>query len=128
LPYTEIKTISVYTERLSLGTKLTFGSGAMAEAVYSGMFNTFITIYYNQVVGLSNTLIGVAIMLAMIGDAITDPVVGIMSDRWRTGTRTPGCGRLQPTCVHGVRADHCRDLVLCGGYLQAHSTSIPGIS
>ena len=63
----------------------------MAEAVYNGMFNTFITIYYNQAIGLSNTLIGVAIMLAMIGDAITDPVVGIMSDRWHSkhGRRHP---------------------------------------
>jgi Na+/melibiose symporter-like transporter len=63
----------------------------MAEAVYYGMFNTFITIYYNQAVGLSNTLIGTAIMLAMIGDAITDPVVGIISDRWhsRHGRRHP---------------------------------------
>jgi Na+/melibiose symporter-like transporter len=63
----------------------------MAEAVYNGMFHTFITIYYNQAIGLSNTLIGVAIMLAMIGDAITDPVVGIVSDRWhsRHGRRHP---------------------------------------
>jgi Na+/melibiose symporter-like transporter len=63
----------------------------MAEAVYNGMFNTFITIYYNQAIGLSNTLIGVAIMLAMIGDAITDPVVGIISDRWHSkhGRRHP---------------------------------------
>ena len=55
------------------------------------MFNTFITIFYNQVIGLSNTLIGVAVMLAIIGDAITDPVVGIISDRWhsRHGRRHP---------------------------------------
>ena len=83
--------ISSPTNRLSFGTKLVFGSGAIAEAIFHGMFNSFITIYYNQVVGLSNTLIGVAIMLAMIGDAITDPVVGIMSDRWhsRHGRRHP---------------------------------------
>lgn len=69
--------------RLSFGTKFAFGAGAMAEAVYLGLFNTFITIFYNQVVGLSNTLIGVAIMLALIGDALTDPLVGVLSDRWR---------------------------------------------
>jgi Na+/melibiose symporter-like transporter len=63
----------------------------MAEAIYHGIFNTFITIYYNQVIGLTNTLIGVAVMLAIIGDAITDPVVGIISDRWhsRHGRRHP---------------------------------------
>ena len=77
--------------RLTFGTKLIFGSGAVGEAVYLGLFNTFITIYYNQAVGLANTLIGIAIMLAMIGDAVTDPLVGIMSDRWRSkhGRRHP---------------------------------------
>ncbi len=71
------------TERLTLGTKLAFGSGQVAESVYNSLFNTFVTIFYNQVIGLSNTLIGIAIMLALIGDALTDPVVGVISDRWR---------------------------------------------
>ncbi len=76
---------------LSFGTKVLFGTGAIGEAAYLGLFNTFITIYYNQAIGLSNTLIGVAIMLAMIGDAITDPLVGVVSDRWRSrhGRRHP---------------------------------------
>ncbi len=78
-------------DRLPFSTKLLFGSGAVGEAVYLGLFNTFITIYYNQALGLSNALIGTAIMLAMIGDAVTDPLVGIVSDRWRSrhGRRHP---------------------------------------
>ena len=79
------------SERLSFGVKLSFGVGAVGEAAYIGMFNTFITIYYNQAIGLSNTLIGVAIMLALIADAVTDPVVGLISDRHRSrlGRRHP---------------------------------------
>ena len=63
----------------------------MGELVFLGMFNTFITIYYNQALGLANSLIGIAIMLAMVGDAISDPVVGMISDRWhsRLGRRHP---------------------------------------
>ena len=78
-------------EKLSLGTKLFFGCGAMGEVVYLGLFNTFITIYYNQAIGLANWLIGLAIMLAMIGDAITDPWIGVVSDRFRSrfGRRHP---------------------------------------
>lgn len=77
--------------KLSFGTKVLFGSGAVGEAVFLGLFNTFIQIFYNQAIGLSNTLIGAAIMLAMIGDAITDPAVGMISDRWRSkhGRRHP---------------------------------------
>ncbi len=76
---------------LSWPLKLAFGAGAVGEAVYLGLFNGFITIYYNQAVGLSNTLIGTAIMLAMFADALTDPLVGVVSDRWRSrrGRRHP---------------------------------------
>jgi Na+/melibiose symporter-like transporter len=77
--------------KLSGWSKVFFGAGAIGEAVYLGLFNSFIQIFYNQAIGLTNTLIGAAIMLAMIGDAITDPVVGLMSDRWRSrhGRRHP---------------------------------------
>ena len=78
-------------EQLPLRTRLAYAIGEMGEIVFLGMFNTFIVIYYNQVVGLSNSLIGIAIMLAMIGDAISDPMVGMISDRWRSrlGRRHP---------------------------------------
>ena len=83
--------LSTVTQPLTALTKLIFGLGAVGEVVYLGLFNGFITIYYNQVLGLSNTLIGLAIMLAMIGDAVTDPIVGIVSDSWKSkhGRRHP---------------------------------------
>ena len=72
-------------------TKLAFGIGASGEAIYLGLSNAFIVIFYNQVIGLNNALIGLAVMLAMIGDAVSDPLVGIVSDRWRSrlGRRHP---------------------------------------
>lgn len=76
---------------LSALTKIAFGTGAIGELVYLGLFNTFIGIYYNQSIGLSNSLIGAAVMLALIADAVSDPVVGMVSDRWRSrlGRRHP---------------------------------------
>ena len=78
-------------EHLPLRTKLAYGIGEMGEVVFNGMFNGFIVIFYNQAIGLSNSLIGTAIMLAMIGDAVSDPLVGMISDRWRSrwGRRHP---------------------------------------
>lgn len=72
-------------------TKILFGVGAVGEYVYLGMFNTFIAIFYNQALGLPNTLIGVAVLVALIGDAISDPTVGVLSDRLRSrlGRRHP---------------------------------------
>lgn len=76
---------------LPFRTKLAFGVGSIGEIFYLGMFNTFIGIYYNQAIGLSNSLIGLAIMLALLVDAISDPVMGVVSDRWRSrwGRRHP---------------------------------------
>ena len=76
---------------LPFRTTLAYGIGEVGEVVFLGMFNTFIVIYYNQAIGLSNSLIGTAIMLATIGDAISDPMVGMISDRWRSrlGRRHP---------------------------------------
>ena len=78
-------------DQLSRWSVAAFGIGAAGEAVYLGLFNTFITIFYNQVIGLSNTLIGTAIMLALVVDAITDPLIGIISDKWKSkhGRRHP---------------------------------------
>ena len=82
---------AVSSADLTLGTRLAFGSGQIGESVYNALFNTFIIIYYNQVIGLSNSLIGIAVMLALIGDALTDPFVGVLSDRWKSrhGRRHP---------------------------------------
>jgi GPH family glycoside/pentoside/hexuronide:cation symporter len=88
---TDIEEETPKNEQLSKFTRLCFASGAIGEAVYGAVFNAFIIIFYNQAIGLSNTLIGVAIMLATIGDAVTDPIIGVVSDRWRSrhGRRHP---------------------------------------
>lgn len=77
--------------KLTLRTKFTFGIGSVGEVVFLGMLNSFIGIFYNQAIGLSNSLIGTAIMLALLSDAISDPIVGLVSDRWRSnlGRRHP---------------------------------------
>ncbi|MEM9624093.1 MAG: MFS transporter [Pseudomonadota bacterium] len=79
------------TSTIPLWMKMAFGIGAVGETIYLGMFNTFITIYYNQAVGLSNSLIGTAILMALVVDAVSDPAIGIVSDRWRSrmGRRHP---------------------------------------
>jgi Na+/melibiose symporter-like transporter len=77
--------------KVGLHTKFAFGVGATAEgAVYIG-FNTFNLLYYNQVLGVPGTLVGLAISLALIVDAFTDPAIGAFSDRWRSrlGRRHP---------------------------------------
>ena len=77
--------------RLSAAVKLNFGVGQIAEGIKTCSFSTFLLFYYNQVLGLSGDLAGTAIMLALIFDAVTDPIAGSVSDRWRgpRGRRHP---------------------------------------
>jgi Na+/melibiose symporter-like transporter len=79
------------TSPLSARTKLAFGVGQVAEGVKNTAFSTFLLLYYNQVLGLSGSLAGLAIMIALCFDAVTDPLAGSLSDncRSRWGRRHP---------------------------------------
>ena len=76
--------------RISLRTKLLFAAGGAQEAtVTAGGVITII--YYNQVLGLSPSLCGLAFMVAMIFDAVSDPLIGAISDNFKSrfGRRHP---------------------------------------
>jgi len=74
-----------------MGTKVAFGVGSAAESAIMIAFNTFNFLFYNNVLGLSGTLCGLAVTIALIGDALLDPIVGSLSDRTRSklGRRHP---------------------------------------
>lgn len=77
---------------IPLRTKILFGTGSVAEWIALYSFGFFIMIYYNQVLGLPATLAGLGPTLALIVDAITDPLMGSWSDRFRSkkwGRRHP---------------------------------------
>jgi Na+/melibiose symporter-like transporter len=57
----------------------------------------YVTGFYSQNLGLSLGAIGLVILLSRITDVFTDPVVGILSDRWRTRW-----GRRKPWVVAGI--------------------------
>lgn len=77
--------------RLPFGTKLSYGLGTVAFGIKDHGFNALLMLYYNQVIGLPATWVGTAIMVAMLIDAVADPVIGHLSDHWRSrwGRRHP---------------------------------------
>lgn len=77
-------------ERVSIQWKLWHGAGQAGQSVQGFMLG-FLFIYYNQVLGLSGTLAGLALGIASIVDAVSDPTVGSWSDgiRSRWGRRHP---------------------------------------
>jgi Na+/melibiose symporter-like transporter len=73
-------------------SKLAFGVGASAEAICLVTFGAFAMFYYNQVLGVPATLAGLAPTLALLADAVTDPLMGSICDRFRStrwGRRHP---------------------------------------
>jgi Na+/melibiose symporter-like transporter len=76
---------------LGFRTKLTYGFGQAAEGLKNGAFGVFLFFYYNQVLALSGTLAGLAVGIALVFDAVTDPMAGSISDNWRSrlGRRHP---------------------------------------
>lgn len=76
---------------LTTGTKFLYGLGQGAEGIKTGAFSVFLIFYYNQVLGLSGSLSGLAVGIALVFDAVADPLVGSLSDRWQSsrGRRHP---------------------------------------
>lgn len=79
------------TDALPLKTRLLYGSGTIAFGIKDHGFNALLMLFYNQVVGLPAAWVGSAIMIAMIADALFDPLLGQYSDNVRTrwGRRHP---------------------------------------
>ncbi len=77
--------------QVAFTSKLAFGVGQFAEGLKNTGFSLFILFYYNQVLGLSGTLAGMALFIALLFDAVTDPLAGSLSDnlKSRLGRRHP---------------------------------------
>jgi GPH family glycoside/pentoside/hexuronide:cation symporter len=87
---------------LGFKLKFAFGLGQAGEGLKNAAFGTFLLFYYNQVLGVSGTLAGLAVGTAVIVDAFTDPLAGSLSDHWKStmGRRHPFMyASILPLCV-----------------------------
>jgi Na+/melibiose symporter-like transporter len=77
--------------RLKFPVMASYGFGQVAEALVTVGFNTFLLFYYNQVLGVSGTITGIALAISLVIDAVVDPMAGAVSDRLhsRWGRRHP---------------------------------------
>ena len=78
--------------KLSLKIKLFYGLGRASIGIKEGLFQLFLFFYFSQVLGLDPELAGLSSLIALVFDAISDPLVGILSDKWQSkkwGRRHP---------------------------------------
>ena len=73
------------TPRLNARLKLGYGLGQFGWAAKDVCFHYFLFFYYTQFLGLSASLAGLAALLALVADGISDPIIGQVSDNWRRG-------------------------------------------
>ena len=76
---------------VSVGRKVAYGFGSVAFGIKSNGFDYFFLIFYSQVMGVSAYLVSLALMIALMVDALSDPLIGYLSDntRSRWGRRHP---------------------------------------
>ena len=67
--------------KLSFKTKLCYGIGNLGYGTIAQTFNNFIMFFGTSVLGVSGTLVGIAVAISTFWDGIADPVVGHFSDR-----------------------------------------------
>ena len=77
--------------KVSVGRKVAYGFGSIAYGVKNNGFDYFFLIFYSQVMGVSAYLVSLALLIALVVDALSDPLIGYMSDntRSRWGRRHP---------------------------------------
>ena len=74
-----------------LSARLAYSVGTVGFGFFDAATRSFLLLYYSQVLGLSAALAGLAIGISLLFDAVSDPVVGAISDRTRSrlGRRHP---------------------------------------
>lgn len=64
--------------------KFSFGLGGGVNAIKTDFFVWYLGAYYLTVLGLNPLLTGLALLMALVFDAISDPLIGTVSDRIRS--------------------------------------------
>ena len=77
--------------RVPFATKVAYGIGAIAYGIKDNGFSVFLLLFYNQVIGVNAGVVGSVIAVALVFDALIDPMIGVLSDRTHTrwGRRHP---------------------------------------
>ncbi len=80
-----------FSKSLSREVKIGFGICDLGGNLFFTVMGFYLLYYLTDTVGLPAHLAGIALMIGKIWDAVTDPIVGDLSDRTRTrwGRRKP---------------------------------------
>lgn len=67
-----------------LSEKIGYGFGDMSSSMFWKIFSYYLPIFYSNIFGLSLIDAGVLVLVTRLWDAVSDPMMGIISDRTNT--------------------------------------------
>lgn len=87
----ENQKLSLSTTKLSLGTKIGYGFGSLGEGLAYSIFQLYFIFFLTDFVGIAPAISGTIALVAVLWDAITDPIIGHLSDHSKhpKGKRRP---------------------------------------
>lgn len=89
--------LTTSTNRLSIREKLGYACGDVASNFYWRVFDVFLFIFYTDVFGLPAATVGTMMLVTRVIDAVSDPLMGAVSDRTRTKY-----GKFRPYLLWGI--------------------------
>ena len=78
------QTGSQAAEKTNKFTAFCYAFGEVGSQLSWYMINTYLTIFYTDVVGLTATAISAILLIARIWDAVNDPMMGVIADKTHT--------------------------------------------
>ena len=69
---------------LTTKQKAAFGIGAVGKDMVYALSASYVMYYYQDVLGLSATFVGLILMIARVFDAFNDPFMGVLVAKTRT--------------------------------------------
>lgn len=82
---------------LTVGRIISYGAGDFAFNLSFSFCSLFLLYFYTDVLGLSATTAGLIIMIALVWEGVTDPVIGVLVNRTRSRW-----GRYRPYLLFGA--------------------------
>jgi len=83
---------------MNLSTKMAYGAGDLGPAITANVLAFFLLFFFTSVAGLNVGLAGSILLIGKIWDAVSDPIIGMLSDR----TRSAKWGRRYPWMLWGA--------------------------
>ncbi|MFW5790475.1 MAG: MFS transporter [Bacillota bacterium] len=68
-------------KNIALIDKFGYGAGNLGGGIILQVINTYIVFYATAVLNIPGTMVGIAVSLSIIWDALTDPIMGYISDK-----------------------------------------------